>query len=99
MKGLEDGAPCSSLLLPHEMFASFFQKAGAWQSSIVPDATKLTTFWNNFEGHPCFQGHPLRSLPNYKSSTIPLAMHGDECLVLGWRKIWCKCVLFSAGFL
>lgn len=98
MKGLEDGVPVKSLLLPHEMFAYFFQKAGAWQSCILPDATKLTSFWTNFEGHPCFQDHPLRSIPDYKSSTIPIAMHGDECPVLGVGKIWCKCVLFFSWF-
>ena len=98
MKGLQDGVPCKSLLLPHELLASFFQKAGAWQSCILPDATKLTTFWDNFEGHPCFQGHPLRSIPGYKSFTIPIAMHGDECPVLGVGKIWCKCVLFFSWF-
>ena len=98
MKGLEDGVPCNSLLLPHEMFSAFFDNGSGWQKSILPDPSKLTAFWDSFEGHPCFQEHPLLSKPDYKATTIPLGLHGDECLVLGVGKIWCKCVLFFSWF-
>jgi len=54
MKGLEDGAPCNSLLLPHKMFSAFFENGSGWQKSILPDSNKLTAFWNSFEGQPCF---------------------------------------------
>ena len=97
MKGLEDGVPCNSLLLPHEMFSAFFDNGSGWQKSILPDPSKLTAFWDSFEGHPCFQEHPLLSKPDYKATTIPLGLHGDECPVLGVGKIWCKCVLFFLG--
>ena len=97
MKGLEDGVPCNSLLLPHEMFSAFFENGSGWQKSILPDPSKLTAFWDSFERHPCFQEHPLLSKPDYKATTIPLGLHGDECPVLGVGKIWCKCVLFFLG--
>ena len=97
MKGLADGVPCRSMLLPHEMFASFFQN-DAWTQTILPDESKLRPFWDAFESHPSFQNHPLKSMPNYKDKVIPLGLHGDECPVLGVGKIWCKCVLFFSWF-
>ena len=97
MKGLADGVPCNSLLLPHEMFSAFFENGSAWQKSILPDSSKLTAFWDSFAGHPCFDEHPLLTIPNYKATTIPLGLHGDECPVLGVGKIWCKCALFFLG--
>ena len=97
MKGLEDGVPCRSMLLPHEMFATFFEN-DAWTQTILPDESKLRPFWDAFESHPSFQNHPLKSVPNYRDKVIPLGLHGDECPVLGVGKIWCKCVLFFSWF-
>ena len=94
MKVHEDGVPCNSmLLLPHEVFEAFFALMHG-NKFFYQMKKSFRSFWDDFQGHPCFQNHPLQSMPNYKDKVIPLGFHGDECPVLGVGKIWCKCVLF-----
>eukprot|EP00435_Cladocopium_sp_Y103_P018658 s2492_g4.t1 len=98
MKGLPEGQTCKSIMLPHEIFSAFYDNGAAWSKCILPDSSKLQDFWSSFSGHPCFEGHPLKTQPDYSTCVIPLGLHGDEVPVLGVGKIWCKCVLFFSWF-
>ena len=98
MKGASPDQPSSSILLPHEMFASYFAKVEAWTRCILPDVSKVKLFWNNFKDHPLMANHPCKKNKNWMDTTLPLGLHGDEVPVLGVGKIWCKAVLSFSWF-
>ncbi|CAE7237646.1 unnamed protein product [Symbiodinium natans] len=93
LAGQVPGQPTSLLLLPHEMMAHMFSNGTGWVTSVLPDPSRLAAFWDCFRKHPCMEGHPLLSHPQYRNRCIPLAMHGDEVPVLGVGKIWCRSAL------
>lgn len=85
-----------SILLPHELFAHFFDNPDFWQQSVLPDQAKLEEFWRKFDGHPVMTNHPIKQKRNYRTHGVPLGLHGDEVPVLGVGKIWSRsCLCFS----
>ena len=89
----KDGYHPSSILLPHEYFASMFESFDNWSRTILPDASKLPAFWAVFDSHPAMTGHPVRRKANYRTHCIPISVHGDEVPVVGVGKIWCRSLL------
>ena len=98
LKGSNPTVPSSSIMLPHELFAAYYQHEETWCKSVLPDPAKLKPFWDKFRGHPCMTNHPVLHRPHFESSVIPVAMHGDEVPCQGIGKIWSKCVLFFSWF-
>ena len=98
LKGAIEETASASLLLPHELFASFYDKGSAWAKCILPDQSLLRKFWDSFQGHPCMENHPCQASTNWKDTCIPLGMHGDEVPCLGTGKVWSKAVLVFSWF-
>ena len=91
-----DGEHFAHILLPHEMFAAFYENQEKWKESMLPDESKLPLLWSSLEGHPSMQAHPITKQKDYKSTFLPLTLHGDEVPVQGIGKIWCRsCLAFS----
>lgn len=98
MKGQVDQVPSAAILLPHEMFAAFYEKTASWTSSVLPDSSSIQKFWSAFQHHPMMAGHPIKEKPNWHSTTVPIGLHGDEVPVMGVGKIWCRSVLAFSWF-
>lgn len=88
-----DGTYAGDILLPHEYFATMYEDPIFWKKTILGDERKLKTFWDNFETHPLMHNNPLKKVPNYKETVVPLLLHGDEVPVFGVGKIWSRSVL------
>ena len=60
-----------------------------WSKSILPDSdTKnMEKFWATVDGHPSLTHH-IRDRANYKTTLIPLALHGDGVPLTGRGKVW-----------
>lgn len=89
----QDGAHTSSILLPHELFASMYEKPEFWRKSICGSDDCLESFWESFSKHPAFLGNPIQKVDNYRRTMVPLALHGDEVPVFGVGKIWARSAL------
>ena len=98
MKGQVDQVPSAAILLPHEMFAAFYEKTASWTSSVLPDSSSIEKIWSAFQHHPMMAGHPIKEKPNWHSTTVPIGLHGDEVPVMGVGKIWCRSVLAFSWF-
>lgn len=95
-KGFTGTKSNAAILLPHEMFASFWENKQGWQVSVLPDESKLMEFWKVYSQNPSMQGHPVFKRHGFGSKCIPLMVHGDEVPVQGVGKIWSKsALLFS----
>lgn len=90
-----DGLHDTSILLPHELFAFFYQKQDLWEKNILADSQKLEPFWLAMASHPVLEGHPLKTAKgkNWMKKCIPLSLHGDEVPCFGVGKIWSRSVL------
>lgn len=96
MKSTDPSAASSSILLPHELFASFYQNENGWRRSILPDSSRLQDFWRIFTQHPCMDNHPLKSRKDWNQWCVPLSLHGDETPITGVGKLWChKALILS----
>lgn len=81
-------APLQKMLLPHELFASIYEKyPDTFQNVLVGPPESLATFWSTNISHPAMQGHPCLG---DMSKKVPLAMHGDGVPITGLGKIWSK---------
>lgn len=98
MKGQVDQVPSAAILLPHEMFAAFYEKTTSWTSSVLPDSSSIQKFWQAFQHHPMMAGHPIKEKPDWHATTVPIGIHGDEVPVMGVGKIWCRSVLAFSWF-
>ena len=82
-----------SILLPHELFAAFFENpifGTRMHKSILPCQQNFQEFWHKFDGHPAMTNHPIKRTRNYRTHGVPLGLHGDE------GKIWSRsCLCFS----
>ena len=78
-------------MLPHEMFAALYNRVAYWKKQFLPGGeAELLAFWNNFDSHPAMQDGVIRSKPNYKTTCIPIAIHGDSVPCVGLGKVWAK---------
>ena len=84
------GEQVQEMLLPHEMFAAFFQCKATWNKVILPNIDLPTEFWSAQKNkHPQWRGHPIAKLnPQQLKYVIPLSLHGDEVPVTGIGKQW-----------
>ena len=83
----------TSLMLPHELFAYMFSLPEVWARCVCSSLGELRNFWDIFGRHPCMVNHPAKANSNWKSTTVPLQLHGDEVPILGVGKIWCASAL------
>ena len=91
------GDQVQEMLLPHELFAAFFQYKATWNKVVLPDQTLPLKFWKAQHLHPQWKGHPVESMSDAQlKMIIPLSLHGDEVPVTGIGKQWSrKMVNFS----
>ena len=89
----KDATKPGNILLPHEYFAAMYENDHHWKTSILRDSRKLTEFWSTFDSHPLMHNNPLKDIPEYAKTLIPLSLHGDEVPVFGVGKIWARSVL------
>jgi len=80
----------SSIILPHEMFAWMYDNNRRKFDEIMfgGEASKLTSFWDSVQRTRQFQAHPFSSASDFKTSTIPIMMHGDGVPCVGVGKNW-----------
>lgn len=84
-----DGPGEAHIMLPHEIFAAYFKDPQRWPN-IFPSQEVIQKFWQKFQHHPCMFQHPVLSRSDFKTSCIPLQLHGDEVPVVGVGKIWSR---------
>ena len=89
----KSGCSDTALLLPHELFAYMFGLPAVWARCVCSSLGELRKFWDVFERHPCMLNRPCKADGNWKSTTVPLQLHGDEVPILGVGKIWCHSAL------
>ena len=89
----KDATKPGYILLPHEYFAAMYEDDSHWKTSVLGDSRKLEQFWNAFDKHPVMIDSPLKDIPEYTKTLIPLSLHGDEVPVFGVGKIWARSVL------
>ena len=83
------GEQNQEILLPHEMFAAFFERKATWQKVILPASELAVKFWQSQKNHPQWKGHPLEKMTQQQlKKVIPLSLHGDEVPVTGIGKQW-----------
>ena len=92
MQGTNANKASSYVMLPHETFVALYNSTKGWASSILPDPSKLTAFWDTFSGHPSMMDHPI-SKRRDRDHAIPFSLHGDEVPITGVGKIWCRAAL------
>ena len=85
------------LLLPHEMFSAMYhQYSKTFTKSVLNSEDALKSFWNSVGQHPQTYQHPLKDIQNYKTTCIPIALHGDGVPIVGLGKGWSRVMtLFS----
>ncbi|OLP88122.1 hypothetical protein AK812_SmicGene30600 [Symbiodinium microadriaticum] len=89
LKGHADDV-LQSMILPHELFSAIYNfYPDTWSRSILPDndMENLEQFWNTVDGHPSLTHH-IRAKANYKTTLIPVALHGDGVPLTGRGKVW-----------
>ena len=85
------GEQNTSMLLPHEFFATIFAEYKAtWLQSICPGQDDLAKFWHNAKDHPLMLGHPVQDRHGWERLCIHLGVHGDGVPVVGIGKAWSK---------
>ena len=89
----KDATKPGYILLPHEYFAAMYENDSHWKTSVLGDSRKLEQFWTAFDKHPVMIDSPLKDIPEYTKTLIPLSLHGDEVPVFGVGKIWARSVL------
>jgi len=92
------GNELTTMLLPHEYFAAAYANTTLWNASILPDSSKLESFWQTMALHPMMLGHPWHERPDGRQKCLPLAFHGDEVPVMGVGKIWSRAALVFSWF-
>ena len=80
-----------------EMFSSLFHNyQETWKRSVVPSDKALRAFWTDVDMHPQMRQHPIKDKANYKTTTVPIAIHGDGVPIVGLGKGWSRVMtLFS----
>jgi hypothetical protein len=48
----------------------------------------LQGWWNAVDKHPVLEGNPIRAIPDYVSTVVPIWMHGDGVVTMGMGKSW-----------
>ena len=86
----KDGRWMTSVMLPHELFAAIYKMGTAWERAMLPDASKLASFWDAVSNHPMMIEHPLKSRADYRNRCVPLGLRGDEVPITGIGQIWCR---------
>ena len=56
----------------------------------MPSDAKLTAFWDEVGDSPQMAGHHIKSVPDWKQTFVPIALHGDATPVTGCGKSWAK---------
>lgn len=86
------GKQTQEFLLPHETFASIFNNyPETWKTVVAPSREALREFWTTADGHPTMVDSPLRDdIPDYRTRTVPILIHGDGVPITGIAKGWCK---------
>ncbi|OLQ11797.1 hypothetical protein AK812_SmicGene4402 [Symbiodinium microadriaticum] len=92
MQGTNPEKASSYIMLPHETFHAMYHSAKGWTSSILPDSSKLASFWSTFCKHPAMVDHTT-SKRSDKHKAVPFCLHGDEVPIVGVGKIWCRSAL------
>lgn len=90
-------APCF-IFLPHVMFSTIFHKfQDQWKKYVCPSVERLGEFWQSQADNPALAGHAVASAGvDYRTSAIPIALHGDFVAMVGLGKRWCKgCDVYS----
>ena len=92
MMPFKAGPLLQSLMLPHEVFSKLYhQYPEYWRSCFLPGGDKeLAAFWKGFAGHPSMADGTFQSRPSYRTTLIPLGIHGDGVPITGLGKVWCK---------
>ena len=62
----------------------------AWERHVCPSPQRLQQFWDSIIESPQLQGHPIRSLHNWRQRAIPFSLHGDGVPVVGCMRTWAK---------
>lgn len=85
------------ILLPHEMFSAMYhQYPNTFKKSVLNSEDALKSFWNSVAQHPQMHAHPLKDIQHYKTTCIPIALHGDGVPIVGLGKGWSRVMtLFS----
>ena len=91
------GVAPQGILLPHEMLSSMYHNyPSTFQRSVLNSDVALQSFWTSVDQHPQIRGHPIKKVANYKTKTIPIAIHGDGVPIVGLGKGWSRVMtLFS----
>ena len=85
------GEIMQACLVPHELVASIWSSYKAtWHHSILGSEGRLQEFWNEMEQgrHPAVTPELLGSKPRFRSTCIPLGLHGDGVPLTGIGKGW-----------
>ena len=66
------GEQRQEMLLPRDMFATFYSNTKFWKTVILPDEERPLTFWHaQKEGkHPQWNGHPLQEMDDAGLSKV-----------------------------
>lgn len=76
------------IFLPHVLFSHFYNTDRALFERLFlgrySDASSVEGFWEELErrGDPRLLGHPMKKLQGWKSTMIPISLHGDGVPVL-----------------
>ena len=86
------GESAQAFMLPREVFSSLYhQYPGYWEASFLPGGTPaLQKFWKHFAQHPCMADGTLGDKPDFRTTCLPLALHGDAVPTVGLGKVWAK---------
>ena len=88
-----DGVHETLVLLPHELFAYFWDHQDIWKTKILGDPSALPKFWDGLKNHPVMTGHPVSRRQGFQEWCLPISIHGDEVPCYGIGKIWSRSVL------
>lgn len=76
-----------TMILPHVWFSMMYNHfPGAFRERVIGPEGAVEAFWEAAIDHPMFAGHGILQRRGFRSSAVPLSLHGDGVPVAGVGK-------------
>lgn len=79
------------IFLPHILFSSLYHDFPVkFKKFVCESQERLRLFWSTQQDNPQLEGHAIRRGPDFKSTCVPISLHGDAVVMTGLGKKWAK---------
>ena len=80
------------LLLPHMLFAALYEAdVELFKQHILGGSSEtIPNFWDSVSDHPSMLNHPMKEKQSWRTTFVPLSLHGDGVAIAGCGRPWSK---------